>query len=233
MAHRHSKLPLFTIVAGNAAVFLALKAAEPGFPYPPATRALAAALGCRPRAARRALERRLLLSPAAFAERPSVLLASSFAHFSPLHLLGNMVGLWSFGGLVSARLGWRPCVALHLGGALAGGAAHLAHARALRRDVPALGASAGVLSLAAFVWACNPSGTSLVVVFPVRNWALLALAGGGSAWGVGQGLGGGGGWRGAGDDGAVTIVGHAAHLGGLAFGALAAAVFLARRRRLG
>jgi membrane associated rhomboid family serine protease len=220
--------PVCAAIAANVAVFAALRVAEPDFPHAPATRALERLLGARPYRARAALERRLLLSPSSFERRRYVLLSSAFAHFSPWHLAGNMVGLWSFGGLVCARLGAAPFAALFLGGAAAGGAAHLAHARALRRDAPALGASAGVLSLASFVWVCRPRERSYLVVFPVANWALLALAVGGSAWGVRQGLSG----RSFGDgEGRAMVVGHAAHLGGLTYGALAAAAYLAARRR--
>lgn len=42
----------------------------------------------------------------------------------PMHLLGNMVGLYFFGGEVGRAFGGRALLGLYIAGGLAGGAAH-------------------------------------------------------------------------------------------------------------
>lgn len=200
-------------------MFSALQAAAPDFFLPRATRALSSALGVPPYRLRRAMENHLHLSRLHFSyeRRRYTLLTYAFAHASPLHLLANMIGLLSFGHNITAALGWRPFAALYLLGAAAGGAAHLAHMRALRRDADAVGASGGLCALAAFFMACRPRDKTLLLIFPVKNWVLLPLGVGVSAWGVAQ-------YDGKG------FVSHAGHLGGLVFGLLSAGAYLARRR---
>ena len=68
----------------------------------------------------------------------------------------------------------------------------------------------------------------------MKNWAYLALVAGVSVLGLSLGTGQGGGWvtRWLEGDGSI-VISHAGHLGGLAFGALAAVTaYLLRRRRL-
>ncbi len=78
---------------------------------------------------------------------PSLLrfFSHQFLHADFLHLLFNMLFLWTVGGLIETSLGWLPFVACYL---LAGVAAALAHAAAHPASAePAIGASGAVAGI--------------------------------------------------------------------------------------
>jgi membrane associated rhomboid family serine protease len=148
------------------------------------------------------------------------LLTSVFSHYVGFHLLVNMVVLLSFGPPVERLLGTREFVAFYL---IAGAVASMAHVLVshylLDRPVPALGASGALAAVLLFFALGFPKARVLlffIIPLPALVAALAFVAI--DLWGLwaqveGQGL----------------PIGHGAHLGGAAFGAL---YFAARGRAL-
>lgn len=98
-------------------------------------------------------------------------LTSMFLHAGVLHLLGNMVFLWSFGLVVEGKLGWRRFVPLYLGLGILQSA--LEQIALLHYTVPegefagSLGASAAIYGLmaVAVVWAPRNDLECLIPAF--------------------------------------------------------------------
>ena len=144
------------------------------------------------------------------------LVTPALAHASLGHLAANTMSLTSVGPAVEAWFGARRTVGAFAcgcaGGALAGWRANAS---------PSVGASGGVCGLVG-AWAMFLAQNGRILA---KGSARSGLAAVGKAVGAGalQALTGGGG--GGGGDGGVFAVDHAAHLGGLLAGAMAAAVF--------
>jgi len=166
-------------------------------------------------------------------EQPSAwltLLTSMFLHGGILHLAGNMLFLWIFGGNVEdAMARWRYVLFYLLGGLAAIG---LQIAIDPESTVPTVGASGAIAAVLGGYILLYPRARVVTVVFIVFLFTLIELP----AWlmlglwfleqavvGAGQlanPTGGGGG------------VAYFAHIGGFAFGLLAIRLFAQRRKRL-
>ena len=79
------------------------------------------------------------------------LLSHAFLHSSNIHLLVNLVGLWTFGGFLEQLVGWRRFLVVYGASALAGGAAS-----AFLRDSFSVGASGAL-------WGLMGAGLALVI----------------------------------------------------------------------
>lgn len=149
------------------------------------------------------------------------LFTSMFMHAGPLHLLGNLLFLWTFGQKVEDALGHWPFLAFYL---LAGVASALAHGLVnLGSPVPFLGASGAVSGvLGAYYIAFPHQRISVLVLFviPMKLPALTLLF----AWVLFQVVLGFGAMLGD-EEGGVA---YWAHVGGFVFGALAFKALAAR-----
>ena len=129
-----------------------------------------------------------------------------FLHASPMHLVGNMLGLYFFGPIVEGLFGGRRYLAFYLLCGLAGAVSYmgLAAAHVLDTDptTPLIGASAGVFGLlvAAAMIAPDVQVFYYVVPVTVRTLAVLGMlvaayavfaGGGGNTGGEAAHLGGG------------------------------------------
>jgi rhomboid-like protein len=139
------------------------------------------------------------------------LLTSVFSHAHTIHLLINMFVLWSFGGLLERLLGVGRLVGIYL---VAGAFASVCHCVVssflISPDVPALGAS-GALSALLMAYALLFPKNKILVFGLIPMPALMAVlvfVGIDIRGLVAQGRGGG------------LPIGHGAHLGGTAAGAL-------------
>ncbi|MFM8998959.1 MAG: rhomboid family intramembrane serine protease [Actinomycetota bacterium] len=153
------------------------------------------------------------------------LLVSMFLHGGWLHILGNMLYLWIFGNNVEDRLGRFAFVAFYLLGGLAASALQMAFDPS--STIPSLGASGAIGAVLGAYLVLFPHArvTTLVLfifVSVVQLPALVVLGG----WFVLQLF------SGVGELGQVAQGGVAywAHVGGFAFGALAALLFFRGRR---
>jgi membrane associated rhomboid family serine protease len=153
------------------------------------------------------------------------LLVSMFLHGGWLHILGNMLYLWIFGNNVEDRLGRFAFIAFYLLGGLAASGLQMAFDPS--STIPSLGASGAIGAVlgAYLVLFPNARVTTLVMfifVTVVQLPALVVLGG----WFVLQLF------SGVGELGQVANGGVAywAHVGGFAFGALAALLFFRGRR---
>ena len=144
----------------------------------------------------------------AFLRCPWTLLSYMFTHIQPLHILFNMLWLAWFGGLLLELISPRKLLGLYLGGGLAGGLLYLCVASAFHFSGGMLmGASAAVLSIMAAAAVLMPNYTfHLFFIGDVKLkyiaiimivLAFIGLGGGNSG-------------------------GEIAHLGGAAFGLVAA-----------
>ncbi len=134
--------------------------------------------------------------------RPWQLLTYAFLHGSTLHLVINMIALLSFGPTLTRDWGWRKFLTCYGFAALLGGALQAAIV-----DRPVVGASAALCGLFMAWVVANPHRKVVsFLVVPMSAWkvllayvllTVLALA---FDW--------------------ATNVAHAAHLGGMAAGAL-------------
>jgi rhomboid protease GluP len=88
------------------------------------------------------------------------LLSSAFLHGDPIHLMMNMIGLWSFGGFLEPVLGWRRYLVLYGLSALAASLAS-----AFLGSHPSVGASGALWGLMVGGFALMRAGKS---VFPAR-----------------------------------------------------------------
>jgi membrane associated rhomboid family serine protease len=135
---------------------------------------------------------------------------SMFLHADPLHLAGNLLFLWIFGGALEQRLGHARFLLFFLACGLAAAALHVASAP--DSYLPTLGASGAVSGLLG-AYAVGGPARRIRLVWPrvdvsaltfLLLWLALQLAAGLSSWAGGEGV---AGW---------------AHVGGFAAGALLA-----------
>ncbi|MEM6933368.1 MAG: rhomboid family intramembrane serine protease [Pseudomonadota bacterium] len=111
-----------------------------------------------------------------YAAQPSLMFVTySFLHGGPIHLIVNMITLWSLGRPVLDRVGQRGFAALYLGAALGGATGFALLAPDLR---PMVGASGALFGLAGGIlaWAYVDRYASRENLWPVVRAALL-LAG--------------------------------------------------------
>jgi membrane associated rhomboid family serine protease len=155
----------------------------------------------------------------AIMQRPWTLLTSAFSHQSLNHLAGNMFSLYAFSSVLLS-CGLSPVVfsTVLLGSAVAGNLGSLYHestkGRSWGRRTRSLGASGAVLGVGAAATLLAPTTSMLLLgLVPVPLWAIL----GGYIYYDSYNL-----------DDPNSVIGHAAHLGGAAFGA-ASYVFYLRR----
>lgn len=133
------------------------------------------------------------------------LVTYAFLHGGWLHLLGNMVFLWTFGGNIEDRLGRVGFLVFYLLGGAAAGGVHMAFSPA-----PVLGASGAIAACTGAYLVLFPRTHIRCLVFfffigvvSVPAWWFI---GGSVLWDLTGGF------------GYMSNVAHGAHLGGFAFG---------------
>jgi membrane associated rhomboid family serine protease len=114
--------------------------------------------------------------------KPWTILTHMFTHNSVWHLLGNMLWLWVFGYIFLDLTGNRKIVPLYIYGALAGALAFVLAYNflpGLKQSLPfikALGASAGVMAIAAGVTTISPGYRIFPMLFGgIPVWVLMAI----------------------------------------------------------
>lgn len=148
------------------------------------------------------------------------LLSSAFLHGSWMHLIGNMLFLWIFGGAVEDRLGKPGYAAFYLGAAAAAGGLNLW----VGGDAPMLGASGAITGVTGaflvlfpqvhvrfvywfiFIGTLDVPALWVIALFFAKDLLFLALDGAGTGG-----------------------VAYGAHIGGFLFGFGTAALLLATR----
>jgi membrane associated rhomboid family serine protease len=142
------------------------------------------------------------------------IVTSIFVHsfLNPMHLLGNMLVLWIFGGwFAERRTGYLGILRLYMGAGIFGSIVFLLTNAVTGIDTPAVGASGAVLGILTFAAAADPSRTIYLIIIPIQLGWLAALYVFFDFWTyallVGRGL-----------DSSTAV---AAHLGGAAYGVFA------------
>lgn len=108
--------------------------------------------------------------------QPAVMFLSyAFLHGGPVHLVVNMITLWSLGLGVIARVGKGRFLSLYLGTALGGAAGYGLLADTVRPMVGASGALFG-LAGALLAWAYVDRFTARIGLWPIVQVAMLLLA---------------------------------------------------------
>lgn len=145
------------------------------------------------------------------------LLTAAFSHEAPLHLVLNMMVLYSFGTVLVYRWGPRAFLIFHLVAGVFSSAGHVVVGELIGRHEPALGASGAVSAALAAFTVLYPRHRILVLgLLPLPAYIGTALFVGLDVWGVLAQKAGGG-----------LPIGHGAHLAGALFGL---AFSLARKR---
>ncbi len=145
------------------------------------------------------------------------LLSAAFSHREPWHLLFNLFGIYVFGRAIGEVRGARELLLVYVAGALVASVAHVLFSALVPELArPALGASGGVMALAAYFGGMFPDRTLLVgflipmpAALAVGLFILLDIFMLGST---------------------NSTVAHAAHLGGAAYGLLHYQLFVQARR---
>lgn len=153
-------------------------------------------------------------------DRPWGLITYQFLHGDLMHLAGNMLFLWVFGVAVEDRIGrWRFLALYILGGIAAALAQSLATNASGASSIPTIGASGSVAAITGAFLVLAPRAPMrilffffLIGVFAIPAWWFIIFA-------VAKDLF----WLSVSSaSNAWTGVAHAAHLGGYAFGFIAA-----------
>lgn len=136
------------------------------------------------------------------------LVTATLGHANGSHLIGNLIGIWVFGGIAEEALGSRPFLRLTLVTAVGAWVPYLV-VQALSGDtVPTLGASGVVMAYLVCAAARRPhTSIFLFGLFPLPLWLLGVIYVGLDLSGVSGQLGGGG-----------AGVNHLVHLTGAALG---------------
>lgn len=157
---------------------------------------------------------------------PMTFVSSLFLHASPVHLIGNMLFLWIFGVNVEWCLGRVGFLAVYLLSGIAGDAATWVADPS--SEMPAVGASGAISGvLGVYLIAFPKYRVKLlfwmfhVAVFSVPAWSIIGF------WFVVNDL-----WPLVQSTAVGDGIGHMAHLGGFAFGALSAFAIRRWTRRL-
>jgi len=169
------------------------------------------------------LNSNFLLNVDDVAQRPWTVITSAFSHQDIGHLAGNMFSLYAFGTvLLSAGVTPVTFSSILLGSAVAGSLGFLYHSSTkqritdgfYRRSVNGLGASGAVMGVGTAAALLQPRASMLVLgVIPVPLFILV----GGYVYYDSYYM-----------DDPTSMVGHAAHLGGAAFGTAAYLLLLRR-----
>ena len=135
------------------------------------------------------------------------IITSAFSHHDLGHLLGNMVGFWTFWTIAAAspQVTVANLLILASGSAISGSVAWLWYERRRRRDSKALGASGMVMGMGAAA-ACISPFSRVAFIFlpvPIPLWAAVGVYALYDSFYL---------------DDKSSRVGHSAHLGGSAFG---------------
>ena len=116
------------------------------------------------------------------ASKPWTILTHMFTHDSVWHLLGNMLWLWVFGYIFLDLTGNRKIIPLYIYGALGGALAFVLAYNflpGLKQALPvvqALGASAGVMAIAAGVTTISPGYRIFPMLFGgIPVWVLMVI----------------------------------------------------------
>jgi len=150
------------------------------------------------------------LRPADFLERPWALITSIFVHAGLWHLLGNMIALFFFGTYLIRLVGERNFLITYFCGGLLGNVLYLLLAPPL---AIAVGASGAVFALGGALTVIMPQLRVLVFPIPAPLPLWVAILGGFLLMSF------------------LPNVAWQAHLGGIAFGAIAGLIFRRRTRR--
>jgi membrane associated rhomboid family serine protease len=165
------------------------------------------------------------LIPAELAARPMTLVSSMFIHGGVLHIVGNMLYLWIFGDNIESAFGHLRYLFLYLAFGVVGSLVHVASGPG--STVPMVGASGAIAGILGAYVLLYPRARVLTLIFfgffvrliwlpavwILGLWIVLQVIN--TLPGVDRGLGG---------------VAFFAHIGGFAFGALAALPILRRVR---
>lgn len=127
------------------------------------------------------------------------------------HLLFNLLGLYFFGTMLEGLIGTRRFLTQFFAATMAGAVVHLVASAVGRPGLPVVGASGAVLALVCAAAVQQPRRTVFLLFLPVPLWALASLVVAGDLVGVLTSFRDGGG-----------SVAHWVHLGGAAWGGLAA-----------
>jgi membrane associated rhomboid family serine protease len=170
------------------------------------TKAVASNASSESIAALRALDTYFVQSPKNMKEgRYYTLITAAFMHKNLMHLVFNTIGLWSFGRPVVSLFGAPSFLVLYFGSVVAGGLfQNYVWESQNQWNVGAVGASGGVLGVLAATACVMPKCPMSVFFVPMPMWMGLAITVGISVGGL-QGR-----W--------LPSLGHADHLGGMAFG---------------
>jgi membrane associated rhomboid family serine protease len=134
------------------------------------------------------------------------LLTSTFTHVSSMHLLVNMMALWGFGRMSIGVFGVPQFAVLWVGSALVGGAAELYQHRKRGIDQDCIGASGSLFGISAALACAMPRLGVNFIFIPMNLGTAMAISVIGSMACI--------------EFGWLPALGHADHLGGMAFGAL-------------
>jgi membrane associated rhomboid family serine protease len=105
----------------------------------------------------------------------AMFLTYAFLHGGPIHLIVNMITLWSLGTGVISRVGTKRFVGLYLGTALGGAAGYGVLADSVRPMVGASGALFG-LAGALLAWAYVDRFTARIGLWPIGQMAIFLVA---------------------------------------------------------
>src|SRR5688572_28903395 len=116
------------------------------------------------------------------AAKPWTIITHMFSHDSVWHLLGNLLWLWVFGYIFLDLTGNRKIIPLYIYGGLAGALAFILAYNflpGLKQSLPmvkALGASAGVMAIAAAVTSISPGYRIFPMLFGgIPVWVLMVI----------------------------------------------------------
>jgi membrane associated rhomboid family serine protease len=149
------------------------------------------------------------LMPATVNREPWTLITSIFVHGSFFHLFANMLALFFLGSYLTRLIGNKSFLAVYFGGGLLGSIFYWLLAPTL---IIAVGASGAIFAVGGALAVMLPNLKVLVFPVPVPMPLWVAIIGGFLVLSL------------------LPFVAWEAHLGGLAFGALAGYLFKSRRR---
>lgn len=203
---------LYACIGINAAVFSAWQYALPGGfgPFSVSSNLKVA----------RFLQENFLISSISFqnGKRWWTLFTSSISHIELGHFITNMISLWAFSSVLLDRNGidGRHLAALIIGSGIMGGLGTLYHDsnKPLHKRRPALGASGAVMGVGAAAALLVPGAQMAVMgIIPLPLWAVIAGYFAFDTYYLNS---------------ENSRIGHAGHLGGLAYGALYYTIVLRR-----
>ncbi|MFT5288046.1 MAG: membrane associated rhomboid family serine protease [Planctomycetota bacterium] len=96
---------------------------------------------------------------------------------TPMHILGNMLGLFFFGTMLEGMFGGRRVLSLYVTALLVSGLATLVAGLVTNSNVPTLGASGAILALIVAAATLRPKAQVIFIMFPMtlRTLALIVV----------------------------------------------------------